>query len=152
MVVSMDVELAEAARMMGVSAVRARQLAREGRLRARQVGGRWLVDAASLPSAPRRGRPMSPRIAWALVEIGAGRSAEWIEPRESYRLRRPAPGPLGPVRRTLRHVGSQPIERPAQAVGLPRLDPFGRATRTDLDQRPGDPRAHRTTATRGTWQ
>ena len=84
----MDVELAEAARMMGVSAVRARQLAREGRLRARQVGGRWLVDAASLPSAPRRGRPMSPRIAWALVEIGAGRSAEWIEPRESYRLRR----------------------------------------------------------------
>lgn len=83
----MDIELAEAARMMGVSAVRARQLAREGRLRARRVGGRWLVDAASVPSAPRRGRPMSPRIAWALVEISRGGSADWIEPRESYRLR-----------------------------------------------------------------
>jgi len=83
----MDVELAEAARMMGVSAVRARQLAREGRLRARRVGGRWLVDAASVPSARRRGRPMSPRIAWALVEISRGGSADWIEPRESYRLR-----------------------------------------------------------------
>jgi len=74
--------------MMGVSAVRARQLAREGRLRARRVGGRWLVDAASLPSAPRRGRPMSVRIAWALVELSAGGAAEWVEPRESYRLRR----------------------------------------------------------------
>ena len=84
----MDIELAEAARMMGVSAVRARQLAREGRLRARRVGGRWLVDAASVPSAPRRGRPMSPRIAWALVQISRGGSADWIEPRESYRLRK----------------------------------------------------------------
>ena len=87
LVVSMEVELAEAARMMGVSAVRARQLAREGRLRARRVGGRWLVDAASVPSAPRRGRPMSPRIAWALVAISSGGSADWIEPRESCRLR-----------------------------------------------------------------
>lgn len=84
----MEIELAEAARMMGVSAVRARQMAREGRLRARRIGGRWLVDAASLPSAPRRGRPMSVRIAWALVELSAGGAAEWIEPRESYRLRR----------------------------------------------------------------
>lgn len=30
---------------------------------------------------------MSPRIAWALVEISRGGSADWIEPRESYRLR-----------------------------------------------------------------
>lgn len=84
----MEVDVAEAARMMGVSAVRARQLAREGRLRARRVGGRWLIDGTSLPSAPRRGRPMSPRIAWALVEIGAGGAADWVDPRESYRLRR----------------------------------------------------------------
>ena len=84
----MEIGLAEAARMMGVSAVRARQLARGGRLRARRVGGHWLVDEASLPSAPRRGRPMSPRIAWALVEMSGGSSADWIEPRESYRLRR----------------------------------------------------------------
>lgn len=31
---------------------------------------------------------MSPRNAWALIEIAAGRSAEWVGPRESYRLRR----------------------------------------------------------------
>ena len=30
---------------------------------------------------------MSPRIAWALVEISRGGSANWIVPRESYRLR-----------------------------------------------------------------
>lgn len=83
----MEIALVEAARMMGVSAERARQLAREGRLGARLVGGRWLVDAASVPSASRRGRPMSSRIAWALVEISSGGSAEWIEARESYRLR-----------------------------------------------------------------
>ena len=87
MEVGVEVEVAEAARMMGVSAVRARQLAREGRLRARKVGGRWLVDDASLPSARRRGRPMSSRMAWALVMLSAGRRADWVEPRESYRLR-----------------------------------------------------------------
>jgi hypothetical protein len=30
---------------------------------------------------------MSPRMAWALVEISGGGSADWVEPRESYRLR-----------------------------------------------------------------
>ncbi|MHB1740163.1 MAG: hypothetical protein ACYCXA_11955 [Actinomycetes bacterium] len=30
---------------------------------------------------------MSPRIAWALAVISSGGSADWIEPRESYRLR-----------------------------------------------------------------
>ena len=74
--------------MMGVSVGRARRLAAEGRIRARLVGGRWLVDAASLPSAPRRSRPMSPRMAWALVVLSAGGRPDWVEPRESYRLRR----------------------------------------------------------------
>ena len=74
--------------MMGLSVARARRLAAEGRIRARLVGGRWLVDAASLPSAPRRSRPMSPRMAWALVVLSAGGVPDWVEPRESYRLRR----------------------------------------------------------------
>ena len=74
--------------MMGVSVARARRLAAEGRVRARLVGGRWLVDAASLPSAPRRSRPMSPRMAWALVVLSDGGRPDWVEPRESYRLRR----------------------------------------------------------------
>ena len=74
--------------MMGVSVGRARRLAAEGRIHARIVGGRWLVDAASLPSAPRRSRPMSPRMAWALVVLSDGGKPDWAEPRESYRLRR----------------------------------------------------------------
>jgi len=84
----MDVSVPEAARMMGVSVGRARRLAAEGRIHARIVGGRWLVDAASLPSAPRRSRPMSPRMAWALVVLSDGGRPDWVEPRESYRLRR----------------------------------------------------------------
>lgn len=84
----MDVSVAEAARLMGVSVGRARRLAAEGRIRARLVGGRWLVDAASLPSAPRRSRPMSPRMAWALVLQSGGHRPDWVEPREAYRLRR----------------------------------------------------------------
>ncbi len=74
--------------MMGVSVGRARRLAAEGRIHARIVGGRWLIDAASLPSAPRRSRPMSPRMAWALVVLSDGGKPGWVEPRESYRLRR----------------------------------------------------------------
>jgi hypothetical protein len=74
--------------MMGVSVGRARRLAADGRIHARIVGGRWLVDAASLPSAPRRSRPMSPRMAWALVVLSEGGKPDWVEPRESYRLRR----------------------------------------------------------------
>lgn len=74
--------------MMGVSVARARRLAADGRVRGRLVGGRWLVDAASLPSSARRSRPMSPRMAWALVVLSDGGKPDWVEPRESYRLRR----------------------------------------------------------------
>ncbi len=84
----MDVGVPEASRLMGVSVARARRLAAEGRIDAHLVGGRWLVDAASLPSAPRRSRPMSPRMAWALVVLSDGGKPDWVEPRESYRLRR----------------------------------------------------------------
>ena len=88
MVVSMDVSVPQAAQIMGVSVARARRLAADGRLHARLVGGRWLIDAASLPSAPRRSRPMSPRMAWALVALSDGGRPDWVGPRESYRLRR----------------------------------------------------------------
>ncbi len=84
----MEIGVAEVARVMGVSVARARRLAAEGRIRARQVGGRWLVDATSLPSAPRRSRPMSPRMAWALVVLSDGGKPGWVEPQEAHRLRR----------------------------------------------------------------
>ena len=77
----------EAAHILGVSDARVRQLIAAGDVRARQIAGRWLVDVASLRSAPRRGRPMSPRIAWALVELVEGRRAPWLSNEEAYRLR-----------------------------------------------------------------
>jgi hypothetical protein len=82
-----EVGVPEAARMISVSPVRVRQLIASGQLRARQVGGRWLVDVESLPSAPRRGRPMSQRIAWALAELGDDRRAPWVSAGEISRLR-----------------------------------------------------------------
>ncbi|MGW6132467.1 helix-turn-helix domain-containing protein [Cellulomonas sp. NPDC055163] len=82
-----DVGVAEAARMLDVSPGRVRQLISAGRLPARRISGRWIVDLASLPSAPRRGRPMSPRIAWALVELGEDRRAAWTSSSETSRLR-----------------------------------------------------------------
>ncbi len=82
-----EVGVPEAARMLGVSPVRTRQLIAAGRIDARQVAGRWLVDVASLPSAPRRGRPMSPRVAWALASLADGHRASWLRDDEAYRLR-----------------------------------------------------------------
>lgn len=83
----LEVSVPEAARMLGVSPVRARQLVAAGQLHARRVGGRWLVEVDSLPSAPRRGRPMSQRIAWALAELAEGRRASWASSGEMSRLR-----------------------------------------------------------------
>ena len=82
-----EVSVPEAAHMMGLSPVRARQLIASGQIHARRVGGRWLVDVESLPSAPRRGRPMSQRIAWALAELAEGRRAPWASAGEISRLR-----------------------------------------------------------------
>lgn len=49
----------QAADALGVTDRRVRQLIANGQVRARRVGSQWLVDGASLPSAPRRGRPLS---------------------------------------------------------------------------------------------
>jgi len=77
----------DVARMLKVSDRRVRQLIDAGELRARQVGGRWLVDVSSIPSAPRRSRAMSPRVAWGLIEYVEGRRAPWLSPGDFYRLR-----------------------------------------------------------------
>ncbi len=66
-VVSVEITVPEVAEVLGVSARRVRQLIDAGRLRARRVGRQWLVDGASLPTGPRRSRPMSVRVAWAFL-------------------------------------------------------------------------------------
>lgn len=77
----------EVSKMLEVSERRVRQLIAAGDLRARQVGGRWLVDVASVPNARRRGRPMTPRAAWGLIESVEGRRAPWLSPNDVVRLK-----------------------------------------------------------------
>lgn len=79
----MEVSVADAADALGVSRVRVRQLIDAGRVRARKVGGIWLVDGASLPSASRRVRPMSPAVARQFVE----EHPQGLSPQEAYRRR-----------------------------------------------------------------
>lgn len=80
----MEVSVAEAADLLGVSPRRVRQMIDAGRVQARQVGGQWLVEAASLPSSPHRGRPMAADVAWAML---AEVAPEHFTPDEAYRWR-----------------------------------------------------------------
>ncbi|WP_222117224.1 helix-turn-helix domain-containing protein [Cellulomonas sp. SLBN-39] len=79
----MEIPTAEAADALGVSQQRVRALISAGRVRARRVAGRWLVDAASLPSEPRRSRPMSPSSAWSFLSSDAPDA----RPEAAYRRR-----------------------------------------------------------------
>ncbi|MCL2423929.1 MAG: helix-turn-helix domain-containing protein [Micrococcales bacterium] len=81
----MEVSVADAAQVLGVSARRVRALIAAGRVQARRVGGRWLVDAASLPSSPYRSRPMAPDVAWAFL---ADAVPEHYAPHQAYRWRK----------------------------------------------------------------
>ncbi|MCL2667663.1 MAG: helix-turn-helix domain-containing protein [Micrococcales bacterium] len=80
----MEVSTAEAAQVLGVSPRRLRALIAAGRVQARQVGGHWLVEAASLPSSLYRTRPMAPDVAWAFL---ADTVPEHYAPDQAYRWR-----------------------------------------------------------------
>ena len=77
----------EAARELGLSARRVRALAQAGRLKARKVGARWLLEPVSVRQA-RTGRPLSAASAWALLAILSGDRPGWIHPSASSRLKR----------------------------------------------------------------
>lgn len=83
--------VAEAAGVLGVSAERVRQLIKAGRLDARQVSGRWLVDPGSADRLAHRqrhaGRPWAPARAWGLLALSAGRTAPWLPESDVGRLR-----------------------------------------------------------------
>ena len=82
---------ADAAKALGVSLERVRQLIRDGRLDARQVSGRWLVDPNSVDRLAheqrRAGRPWAATRAWGLLALAAGRDVSWLAPAEIRRLR-----------------------------------------------------------------
>lgn len=78
----MDLEINEAARRLGVTDSRVRQLLRAKTIRGRRVGNAWLVaaeDIARLESHRiRAGRPLAPRRAWAALDLLNAGQAPWV--------------------------------------------------------------------------
>lgn len=74
------VSVDEAARRMELHPAHVRRLVRAGEIPAQKVGARWLVSESALRQRdrlrPSSGRPLSPNMAWALMDlVGAGLGA-----------------------------------------------------------------------------
>ncbi len=86
------IDVATAARFLDVNQARVRAMIAAGLLDARKVGGRWLLDPASVDRRRVRdvpaGRPMGARNAWGLLWIAAGRNPGWLSPWARSRVRR----------------------------------------------------------------
>ena len=75
------------AAQLEVSPQRVRAMVRSGVLSGEQVGGRWFIDPASMPSVSRRaGQPLSARVAWGLVDLADGKNAKGLSQSEQSRL------------------------------------------------------------------
>lgn len=83
-----EVSVAQAAELLGVGPARIRQMAAAGRIPARKVGRDWLIDARGLRGPATVSRPMSERMAWALLMLSGGEPAPWVSPTERSRIRR----------------------------------------------------------------
>jgi excisionase family DNA binding protein len=81
-----DVSVKEAASWLGVSERRVQALIEAERLSARRVGRSWLVPIAELPRVRYRSRPLSPRMARALLDSLSGVPAT-VSASERGRLR-----------------------------------------------------------------
>ena len=84
----MELSVAEVAQQRGVSSRRVLQLIAGGDIFARRVGGRWLIEERETNKRPRLSRPMSHRMAWALINLMSGQKPEDLDPTEYSRLRR----------------------------------------------------------------
>ena len=80
----------EAARRLGVSPVRVRALAEQGRLPARKLANRWVIDANLLVNYRSRvgGRPFSELHAFGLLFVASAEDPTWLSSYEKWRLRR----------------------------------------------------------------
>jgi len=89
---SFGLPVSEAARRLGVNQARIRALIAAGQLRAEKVGGRRLVDPASVDrresSSIPTGRPLSAANAWGLLWVAAGMTPDWLSPWAMSRVRR----------------------------------------------------------------
>jgi hypothetical protein len=82
----MEVGVTDVAVQLGVSPRRARSLIEVGCIPARRVSGRWLIDETRLPRSTALSRPMSPRVAWALISILSGHPPTGLSQPEQSRL------------------------------------------------------------------
>lgn len=78
----MELEVKEAARRLGVSESRVRQLVRAEALRGRRVGNSWLVCAEDVAlrerARLRAGRPLAAPRAWAALDLLDAGQARWL--------------------------------------------------------------------------
>jgi excisionase family DNA binding protein len=83
------VTIAQAAEAAGLSRSRIDALIRAGKIRATKVGHQWVLDDPQQLAAltHRRGRPLSARMAWALMLDLDGVDAPWVTSVERRRLR-----------------------------------------------------------------
>jgi len=102
--VVVEVNVAEAARRLGVNDSRVRQLLRAGELRGRRLGSSWLIPAEEVArrerSERRPGRPLAPKRAWAVLDLLDGGRAAWLSDPARSQVRRyladlQVPGPDG---------------------------------------------------------
>lgn len=99
------VPVSEAADRLGVNPSLVRAMIRSGALDARKLGDRWLVDPGSLDRRetvkPPKGRPFSPKNAWALLLESEGGEVR----RQAEMLKGLSPSALSRVRFRLRGWG-----------------------------------------------
>ncbi|MFF3455445.1 type IV toxin-antitoxin system AbiEi family antitoxin [Streptomyces sp. NPDC002730] len=80
----------QAAAALDVDDSRVRQLLRDGKLQGERIGGRWLVDGASVrnrkDAGARSGRPLSARNAWGLLVLLAGHRPVGLSDAEKSRI------------------------------------------------------------------
>lgn len=85
------VSAAEAARRLGVTESRVRQLIGRRELSAQNFQGLWLVRVEDVERrqalAPPPGRRLTPARAWGLLYLAAGLPAPWLDRSARYRLR-----------------------------------------------------------------
>ena len=85
----MDMSVAEFADQRGVSQRRVLELIRNGDVRARRSGGRWLIGLQEINKRALLRRPMSPKMAYALIALlSNGAWQEGLDPVQRHRMKR----------------------------------------------------------------
>ena len=128
--VYMEIGVLEAAQRIGLSSRRVRALLENGRIPGRKVAGRWLIDESQLPSARPSSRPMSPRMAWAFVQLLSGEQPS-VAATEASRLRA--------KRHQLQHSDDAPRLLRSWLISRASRVPI-RAAQNDLEAMKNDPR------------